>query len=389
MPIKQFRDAEGCFSYLIYCEQEKVAAVVDPNHDPNLYLSAIKNLGLSLIYAVDTHTHVDHDSLSGELAKITGAKVLMHPAYVEQRKLGAAFTGNKTIENHLANNSVIQVDITPQDMEIITLGKVEIKVLYTPGHTLDSFSLVVDNKILTGDILMIGSCGRSDFPGGNNEDMYNSLYSKLVPLGEDYIIYPAHDYNHNINSVLGFELVNNPFLRHSSKQEFIKFAEASFAKLPSFSSGDKIQCALTPASPEPVPSQPAPPTTTSPLMGQMCSAMEYYFKNIPQHWNLVNSNEMLEIIAKENKDILILDVRQPDEYKEGHIPGAINLPVRELPIKVKELPTNLQIPIITVCHSGSRSAYAAMFLRGYGYSHVRSLDLGMHQWKELNFPITA
>ena len=389
MPLKQFRDSEGCFSYLIYCEQEKVAAVVDPNHDLNLYLSAIKDLGLTLVYAVDTHTHVDHDSLSGELAKITGAKVLMHPAYVEQRKLGAAFIGNKTIEQHLANNSLIQVDITPQDMEIIKLGKAEIKVLYSPGHTLDSISLLVDNKVLTGDILMIGSCGRSDFPGGNNEDMYNSLFNKLVPLGEDYIIYPAHDYNKNINSVMGFELVNNPFLKHSSKQEFIKFAEESFAKLPSFSSGNKIQCSLTPASPEPVSEQPAPPTTASPLMGQMCSAMEYYFRTIPQHWNLVNSSEMLEIITKENKDILILDVRQPEEYKEGHIPGAINLPVRELPIKVKELPANLELPIITVCHSGARSAYAAMFLRGYGYSHVRSLDLGMHQWKELGFPITA
>lgn len=387
MPLKQFRDSEGCFSYLIYCEQERVAAVVDANHEIDLYLAAIKDLGLSLSYAVDTHTHVDHDSLSGELAKLTGAKVLMHPSYVEQRKLGAAFTGNKAIEKHLAHNSQIPVDITPQDGEIIKLGKVEIKVLYTPGHTLDSISLVVDGKVLTGDILMIGSCGRSDFPGGNNEDMYYSIYHKLLPLGEDYIIYPAHDYHKNINTVMGFELVNNPFLKHSSKQEFVKFAEESFAKLPSFSSGEKIQCSLTPASQ--TPAQPAPPTTTSPLMGQMCSAMEYYFRTIPQHWNLVDSTEMVEIITKGDQQVLILDVRQPEEYKEGHIPGAINLPVRELPVRVKELPANLELPIITVCHSGARSAYAAMFLRGYGYSHVRSLDLGMHRWKELGLPITA
>ncbi|MDO7788691.1 MBL fold metallo-hydrolase [Desulforamulus aquiferis] len=390
MAFKQFRDQDGCYSYLIYCENTKEAALVDPNHSPDLYLTALDKLGLNLVYLIDTHTHVDHDSLSGILAEKTGAKVVMHPSFVEQRKLGATFSGNDAIVKHLAVNSAIIVDITPQDHGTLRVGGVEILCLHTPGHTLDSLSLVVENKLLTGDILMIGNCGRSDFPGGSNEDMYDSLYNKLSSLGEDLAVYPAHDYQNNINSSLGYEISNNPFLKHPSKEDFIKFARDSFAKLPSMATqGDKIQCSLPPASETQVQkSVPVPSSTTvsNPLMGQMCSAMEYYFKNIPQHWNLVNSEEMLQII-KDKSNVLIIDVRQPQEFAEGRIPGSENIPVRDLPNRIKDLPTNLERPIITTCESGSRSAYAAMFLRGYGYSHVRSLELGMHSWREKGYPI--
>ncbi|AEG61354.1 MBL fold metallo-hydrolase [Desulforamulus ruminis] len=388
MPVKQFRDSDGCYSYLIWCDQEKLAAVVDPNHNGDLYLSALKDMALKLIYVIDTHTHVDHDSLSGFLAQNTGAQVVMHPAYGEQRKLGATFTGNDAIVKHLAFNGAIAVDFSPQDGEVIYVGTVPIRFLYTPGHTLDSISLLVENRILTGDILMIGTCGRTDFPGGSNENMYESLFDKLLPLGEEFIIYPAHDYQNNINSVMGYEKIHNPFLKVRSREEFIQFAAESFAKLPSMSgSGDKIQCSLVP--PSQAPETPAAPSAApaNPLMGQMCSAMEYYFKNIPQHWNLVGHQEMLEIIQKNSREILLLDVRQPKEFAEGYIPGAINLPIRDLPTRIKELPANLEMPIITLCESGSRSAYAAMFLRGYGYSHVRSLDLGMHRWREMKLPL--
>lgn len=391
MVFKQFRDSDGCYSYLIWCEQNLVAAIVDPNHSPDLYLSALKEYGLKLTHVIDTHTHVDHDSLSGVLAKKTGAKVVMHPAYIEQRKLGVAFTGNEAIIKHLAFNSDISVDITPQENGIIQIGQVELKFLYTPGHSIDSMSLIVGDKVLTGDILMISNCGRTDFPGGSNEAMYDSLFNKLMPLGEDCIIYPSHDYRKNINSVMGFEMVNNPFLQHRTRQEFVQFAKESFAKLPNMTSlGDKIQCSLPPVPPVPPPSDAIPtppPSASNPLMGQMCSAMEYYFKTIPQNWNLVSYQEMLEIVQAGSEDVLILDVRQPNEFSEGHIPGAVNLPVRELPARIKELPANLEKPIITVCESGSRSAYAAMFLRGYGYSHVRSLDLGMYRWREMKLPL--
>lgn len=391
MTIQQFRDTDGCYSYLVYCEQTRQAAIVDPNHNPNQYFTALAELGLTLAYVIDTHTHVDHDSLSGVLAKKTGAKVVMHPAYAEQRKLGASFTGNEAIVKHLAFNSTIAVDITLQEGDTLQVGQVEIRILHTPGHTLDSMTLLIGNRALTGDILMIGNCGRSDFPGGSNEAMYDSLFNKLLPLGDDCIIYPAHDYSSNINSVMGYERVHNPFLKHRTKQEFVNFAQQSFAKLPSLGAqGDKIQCSLPPAPDTPSPPAPAPTTPASnPLMGQMCSAMEYYFKTIPQHWNLVDPKELLEIIESNRKDVLILDVRQPEEFSQGHIPGAINIPIRELPQRIKELPANLEMPIITICHSGARSAYAAMFLRGYGYAHVRSLDLGMHRWKELRLPIVA
>ena len=124
----------------------------------------------------------------------------------------------------------------------------------------------------------------------------------------------------------------------------------------------------------------------NPLMGQMCGAMEYYFKHAPAHWNLVTPAQMLEIISNGHEELLV-DVRTRDEYVRGHIPGTINIPVQELPARVHELREDRDKPIIAVCSSGVRSAYAAMFLRGYGYTHVKSMDLGMHRWAEMGYPL--
>jgi rhodanese-related sulfurtransferase len=107
---------------------------------------------------------------------------------------------------------------------------------------------------------------------------------------------------------------------------------------------------------------------------------------VPAHWNLLGAKELKQYLD-ENSNVLLLDVRTPEEYASERIKGSLNIPLSELPTRVKELPDDLQRPIVTICQSGARSAYALMFLRGYGYSHVRSLDLGLYHWKELGYLI--
>lgn len=109
--------------------------------------------------------------------------------------------------------------------------------------------------------------------------------------------------------------------------------------------------------------------------------------NLPSHWNVVAVSELMESISK-GENQLILDVRTPEEFVSGHIPGSINIPVTDLPRRVSKIASDLDKPVVTVCLTGVRSAYAAMFLRGYGFSHVKSLDLGMHRWNEMGRPVT-
>lgn len=381
MIFKQLIDEEGCMSYLIGSEEDKVAAVIDPEHDVEKYLILLQQLDLKLKFIIDTHTHVDHDSMAGELARQTGARTVMYRTNPAQRQAGSGYQGNQKIKGHLTYNAGLKVDLLVDDGEELSLGNLKLRVLHTPGHTQDSISIVLPGRVLTGDALMIGHCGRTDLPGGDAAALYHSLFDRLLPLGDDVLVYPAHEYKGNVNTTIGYERVNNPFLKPRGRGEFVQFAREMASKIPE---GDKIQCSI----PSEADVSPAPKldVAINPLMGQMCGAMEYYFKHVPFHWNLVTPAEMLDIISGEHEELL-LDVRTREEYARGHIPGTINIPVQELTARVNELREDREKPIITVCSSGVRSAYAAMFLRGYGYTHVKSLDLGMHRWAEMGYPV--
>lgn len=123
------------------------------------------------------------------------------------------------------------------------------------------------------------------------------------------------------------------------------------------------------------------------LREQMCSAMEeYFFKALRKGWHLITSEELKNMLGTDRK-IFLLDVREPDEFASGHIEGAVNLPVQDLPNRTKELPEEFDRSIVTICLSGARSAYATMFLKVYGYSNIRNLDFGMTGWMDKGFPV--
>lgn len=200
MIFKQFFDPASCtYSYLLASRKGREALIIDPvSEHVSLYLDALTALKVKLVFAIDTHTHADHITGTGLLQKHTSCKILMG----EQTK--AEFVTIK-----VKDNDKIQLDGTP------------IQCLYTPGHTDDSYSFVVNHKVFTGDTLLIGSTGRTDFQNGNPYQSYESIFYKLLALPDETQIYPAHDYNHCKFSTIGREKKNNPRLQVKSIDEYV------------------------------------------------------------------------------------------------------------------------------------------------------------------------
>jgi len=187
------------FAYLIGDERTGLAAVVDPAGAVERILGLARDHGLKIIYIINTHSHSDHVAGSQELASATGSRIVMHKK--------ARATKHLSVE----------------DGDVISVGEFRIKVIYTPGHSPDGISLLVEDKLLTGDTLFIGECGRTDLPGGSSEELYRSLFGKLVNLDDELEVYPGHDYGSRPHSKLGYEKKHNYTLKPRSMDEFVRF----------------------------------------------------------------------------------------------------------------------------------------------------------------------
>ncbi|HET8562675.1 MAG TPA: MBL fold metallo-hydrolase [Candidatus Binatia bacterium] len=205
----------GCLSYMLGSKHEKVCVVIDPEIDKaDDYVKLARFFESKLLYAIDTHTHADHNSACKVLRERHGVKVIMHKA-----------------------TDAPYVDLRVDDGDSITFGQLSLKVIYTPGHTQDAMCLLFNDRIFTGDTLLIGGCGRTDLTGGNAESQYESL-RKLEALGDDIRVYPGHDYREAV-STLGDEKQKNPRMLVTSKEEFVQFMTSRKPPLPR-----KIQAAL-------------------------------------------------------------------------------------------------------------------------------------------------
>jgi len=187
------------FAYLIGDERTGLAAVVDPAGAVERILGLARDHGLKIIYIINTHSHSDHVAGSQELASAMGAKIVMHK--------------RARATKHIA----------VEDGDVISVGELRIKVIYTPGHSPDGISLLVEDKLLTGDTLFIGECGRTDLPGGSSEELYRSLFGELVNLDDEFEVYPGHDYGNRPHSKLGYEKKHNYTLKPRSMDEFVRF----------------------------------------------------------------------------------------------------------------------------------------------------------------------
>ena len=199
MIFKQLFDKISCtYTYLIGSRKGGEAVIIDPVLD-NVedYIIELNKLKLNLVKVIETHTHADHFSGSSKLKKVTNCKTVM---------------GEHTKTNI--------VEIKVKDEETIKIDGINIKAMYTPGHTSDSYSFLMNNLLFSGDTLLINGTGRTDFQNGNAKDAYNSIFNKLLKLPEETILYPGHDYNGKKMSTIGNEKKFNPRLQVNSENEY-------------------------------------------------------------------------------------------------------------------------------------------------------------------------
>jgi glyoxylase-like metal-dependent hydrolase (beta-lactamase superfamily II) len=201
MFFKQVKYRGDNFSYIIADEASREAAVVDPSFNVDAIILVLKDHKFSLKYIINTHGHVDHTAGNHELKTAFHSKIVAH-------KL-----------------SRLNQDISVVDGDIIRLGAIMIKVMHTPGHTPDGICLLTDRKLLTGDTLFVGECGRTDLPGGSAEDMYTSLLQKIAKLNDNMEVYPGHDYGPFPNSTIAKEKKTNYTLQNRTLKQFLEFMQ--------------------------------------------------------------------------------------------------------------------------------------------------------------------
>ena len=201
MIFKQVFDKKtSTYTYLIASSIGREALIIDPVLDNiNEYIILLNELDLKLVKVIDTHIHADHITGASKLKNQTSCTTIM---------------GEQTPAN--------AVDLKVKDEEIIKLDQIEIKALYTPGHTSDSFSFLMNDYLFSGDTLLINGTGRTDFQNGSAKDAYNSIFNKLLKLPEKTLLYPAHDYNGEKVSSIGKEKKFNPRLQVSSENEYVE-----------------------------------------------------------------------------------------------------------------------------------------------------------------------
>lgn len=331
----------GCQSYLIGCAETCSAALIDPEiSQMDRYRALAARHGLRFHYVIDTHTHADHFSAAQLIGRKLDVPIVMHQACPQPF-----------------------VDMRLGDRELIVLGRLRIQVHHTPGHTRDSMCLRVEDRVFTGDTLLIGATGRTDLPTGDPAALHDSLFNKLLRLDPELKVFPAHDYQGRSHSTIAQEVATNPRLQKRDRDEFIEMMRNLNLSTPTH--------------------------LTEALRTNMSGG-----KTVAQL--LANAADKVPFMALEglraltdarDSNLIVLDVRERDAYVEGHVPGARLLPRGQLELRVNEELPDPTRRIITVCEFGRISTLAAATLRELGFTRVVALDGGMKAWREAGFPL--
>ena len=344
MIFQQFRHEEGgCLSYIVGCSRMQVCAIIDSQHDIEPYIKYAEDHGMRITHIIETHSQADHLSGAQRLAAATGASVYFHES------VSAAFPVRRV-----------------KDGEDIRLGNVLFKVLHTPGHTPDSITLLVSDTArgrepwlaLTGDTLFVGDTGRPDLDGDAGL-LYDSIWGKLLPLGDGVEVYPAHfagsscgkSMSPKPSSTMGYERRFNDSLKAKSKKEFVDLVTAD------------------------LPVQP-------PLFQKVRQYNLGFLKEPPIGKTYdMNSLEISPEKLKEKMDRgekpFLLDVREDFEYRLANMGGQL-IPLGELSKRYGEL--NAEAEIVVHCHHGGRSRKAVSFLYEKGFRNVKNLIGGIDAW---------
>lgn len=331
----------GCQSYLMACEDSRAAVIIDPEQSQiDRYLGLVGQLGVHVRYLVDTHTHADHFSASKELAKLLHCPVVMN-------RLSPA----------------PHADLRVDDGDMLIFGSLRLQALHTPGHTRDSMCFVGPDRVFTGDTLLIGGTGRTDLPTGDPGALYDSLFGRLLTLPGETLVYPAHDYKGRSHSTIADETAQNPRLQKTDRAEFIDMMQHLDLAAPTH---------LT----EALRTNMSGGRTVAQLLAEAGARVPF-----------IALSEVHERIGKRGSGLVVLDVREGDAYKAGHIPGALHLPRGQLELRVNSVLPDPTVKVVTACEFGKISTLAAATLRDLGYTRATALDGGMKAWAEAGYDI--
>ncbi len=349
MYFKQFLDEHcGCASYLIASRQSHDAAIVDPALAIDQYEPILEERAFRLRYLIDTHVHADHVSGARALAARHGAEVCLH------------------------ESAAVRYPFRPlRDGEELPLGQLRLRVLHTPGHRPELISILIINPprspepsmVLTGDSLLVGDVGRPDFGGGDPEAQFDSV-QRLLGLPDWVAVFPGH-----FEGPCGKGMCGRPSTTIGFERRFSPMLV--LAK-------DAFVSALTNGVP------------ARPLNMTAIEATNRGTADLP--WAMLTSAPHVEAVGIEalplrDPETLLLDVREPDEYLHGHVPGAVNLPQADLASRLHELPRDRRL--LLICEYGMRSLRAAQFLRQMGYERVATVAGGTAAWRAAGRPLTT
>jgi glyoxylase-like metal-dependent hydrolase (beta-lactamase superfamily II)/rhodanese-related sulfurtransferase len=348
MSFKQLFDPNSStFTYFIIDDTTHETVLIDPVIEQvERDLQFLREHGLQLKYVLETHIHADHITAGLAIKQATGAQTAVGRDCLAQG-----------------------YDRSLQDGDVILFGKEEILVIATPGHTAGSVSFLWRDRVFTGDALLIGGCGRTDFQNGNPETLYRSITEKLFTLDDQVLVYPAHDYKGRRVSSIGEEKEFNARVTGKTLDEFVAIMNNLNLPMPKH-----IQ--------EAVPAN---------LIGGdgLKNLSKPLDKNLLEtKISKVQSVSAPQLAAlKESGNVQIIDVRTPAEFASLHIAGSFNIPFENLNAAQLMANFSADTPIYCLCQTGTRSQIAADRLRAAGFRHVVHVDGGTNAWESSGFPL--
>lgn len=335
--------AGGCCSYVVACGETCAGVVIDPELTQiDRTLALLAKAGVRVHYVIDTHTHADHFSASRELARRLDVPRVMHRASIAPG-----------------------VDVRIDDGETLIAGRLRIRAIHTPGHTEDSISLVLPDRVLTGDTLLRGATGRTDLPSGDPEALYDSLFARLLQLDDALVVYPGHNYKDLPVTTIGAEKAGNPRLQKRDRAAFVEQMRTLSLGMP-----DHLTEALR----------------TNRTGGKTVAQL---LDEAAQRIAFMSMEELRERVQAGRGDLVVLDIRERDAYDAGHIPGARHVPRGQLELRADQTLPDPTVRVVTCCEFGKISTLAADTLRTMGFSRAVALDGGMKSWREAGFPLEA
>ncbi|MCA9581839.1 MAG: MBL fold metallo-hydrolase [Myxococcales bacterium] len=346
MLFRQLFDSESStYTYLLADEASGEAVLIDPVWEQiDRDMKLLEELGLRLVYTLETHVHADHVSASGALRERLGSKSVL------SRHSGAACA-----------------DVHVDDGDRLRVGSLAIEVRATPGHTNGCLSYVLQEPepmVFSGDALLIRACGRTDFQQGDAHRLFHSITQQLFSLPDTTKVYPGHDYLGRTMTTIGEEKRCNPRLANKTEEEFVAIMEGLHLQKPkkiAVAVPANLQCGLSPTEMAAVVRAPG---------GATWAAAERSPTGVP---------EVSPAWLREHRpEVRVVDVREADEFAAGHIDGAELHPLGTVEGAAKDW--DRQSKVVLVCHSGGRSGRAAIHLETLGFDHVASLRGGMVAW---------